>query len=88
MKSRDTIELLRRKIDLIDKKLVQLMNDRAVYARKIGCLKHCLGKSIGDPKRERVVLKRVSRLNRGPLTQGFMRCIFTKILSEMRIQQK
>jgi chorismate mutase/prephenate dehydratase len=49
----------RRKIDLIDQKLLSLLNQRLRIALEIGKIKKQMGENIYDPRREKEVLKRL-----------------------------
>ena len=57
----------RKKIDEIDQKLVEMLNQRAQAAQEIGRLKRNSQLPIYEPDRERVVLERVQSVNQGPL---------------------
>ncbi len=77
----------RREIDLIDQKLLALLNQRLRTALKIGKIKRGMGKGIYDPKREKEVLERLSRKNRGPLKRKDLKKIFTAIMKICRTSQ-
>lgn len=70
----------RKEIDLIDQKLLTLLNQRLRTAIKIGKIKKEMGKRIYDPKREKEVLKRLGKKNRGPLRRKDLTKIFTLIM--------
>jgi chorismate mutase len=53
--AREQIDALRRRIDDLDERLVQLLNDRAGCALEIGRIKQALGMEIYQPDREREV---------------------------------
>ncbi len=57
----------RKKIDEIDRKLVELINQRAQAAHEIGKLKRNLGMPIYEPDREQKVFSNVREVNEGPL---------------------
>ncbi len=82
------IEGLRKKIDEIDERLVQLVNDRANCAREIGKLKSNLHIPIYEPKREEVIFENVRRHNRGPLPDGELVQIYERIIDVMRKIQR
>ncbi len=58
----------RQRMDEIDKKLVELLNERSQCALEIGRLKQAAGMPIYQPARENEVLSNAARNNRGPLT--------------------
>lgn len=73
------IEDLRNKIDQIDAKLVELLNERAQVVVEIG-------KAKGDgpvyaPDREKKVLARIADLNKGPLPDRTLAAIWREMMS-------
>jgi chorismate mutase/prephenate dehydratase len=82
------IAALRAKIDRIDQKLVELMNERATYALEIGKLKTTSGVSAYAPSREDAVLCRVLALNNGPLAERSVRAVFRELISGSRSLEK
>ena len=79
-----TIEHWRRKIDEIDRKLVELLNERANCALEIGKLKRVNQEPIYQPEREREILEGVEQANHGPLDDTAIRRLFERILDEAR----
>jgi chorismate mutase len=79
-----TVEDWRRKIDEIDRKLVELLNERSHCVVEIGKLKKHDGTALYQPDREREVLAGVERANRGPLSAAAIRRLFERILDEAR----
>ena len=78
----------RQKIDELDRRLVDLLNERARAAREIGRLKRETSMPIYEPDRERVVLAQVQDVNRGPLEYRHLMQIYERILDVMRNIQK
>lgn len=78
------IEDWRRKIDEIDRKLVELLNERSRCALEIGRLKHAAALPLYQPEREREILERAERANPGPLPDTAIRRLFERILDEAR----
>src|ERR1700739_2547956 len=78
----------RKKIDEIDQKLVEILNQRAQAAQEIGRLKRQTDIPIYEPDRERVVLTQVQEKNRGPLQHRHLIQIFERIMDVMRNIQK
>jgi chorismate mutase len=74
----------RRKIDEIDRKLVELISERAHAAHEIGKLKRDVGMPIYEPDRERMVLDGACRANPGPLADRDLLRIFERIMDVMR----
>ncbi|MHB9037225.1 MAG: prephenate dehydratase [Armatimonadota bacterium] len=78
----------RKKIDEIDKQLVDMINERANCALEIGKMKDKSSKSIFAPEREKQVLGGVLKNNRGPLSDGSMGAIFREVISACRALEK
>jgi chorismate mutase len=78
----------RRKIDEIDRKLVELINQRAEAARAIGRLKRNTNMPIYEPEREKVILENVRQLNRGPLDHQDLIRVYERLIDVMRKIQK
>ena len=78
----------RKKIDELDRRLVQLFSERASAAVEIGRLKRNTNLPIYEPDREREVFENVSKLNRGPLPDRDLVRIFERIMDVMRNIQK
>ena len=55
-----TIDELRRRIDQLDERLVELLNERASCALEIGRLKQTLGLEVYQPEREAEVLRLIA----------------------------
>lgn len=78
----------RRKIDEIDRKLVELLNQRARAAHEIGRLKHGLHLPVYEPDREQTVFENVGKANAGPLPSRDLERIYERIMDIMRKIQK
>jgi len=78
----------RKKIDEIDQKLVEILNQRAQAAQEIGRLKRKTSMPIYEPDRERIVLEQVGEQNRGPLEHRHLIQIYERIMDVMRNIQK
>ena len=77
-----SLDELRKQIDSIDQKLVELMNERARAAVQIGQLKREAGQeSVYSPERERDVLEGVLAANKGPLTDATLISIWKEMMS-------
>jgi chorismate mutase len=78
----------RKKIDELDRQLVELLSERARAAVEIGRLKRNTDLPIYEPQRERVVFENVEKLNRGPLPGKDLVRIYERIMDVMRNVQK
>lgn len=76
-----SLKSLRKKIDAIDKKIIRLLNMRAGITMDIAVLKRRSGRSIYAPEREREVLKKVSGINKGPLSVSSLEAIYREVMS-------
>ena len=84
MSRNESVDVLRKKIDQIDAKVVNLLNARAGLAQRIGHSKSRTGSEVYVPNREKEILERVSELNRGPLPSDAVRAVFREIISGCR----
>ena len=78
------IAKIRHRMDELDARLVELLNERASCAREIGRLKETVGLKVYQPQREREVLAHVRSENRGPLDADAMTRLFERIIDEAR----
>jgi chorismate mutase len=76
---------LRRRIDVLDRRIVRLLNERAELAREVGRVKVTTGRrAIRDPQREREVLLRVSMANDGPTPQADLLAVYRRLFAVAR----
>jgi len=78
----------RKKIDELDRRLVDMLNQRAQAAHEIGKLKRNVGMPIYEPDREQAVFGNVQKLNQGPLPDRDLLRIYERIMDVMRQIQK
>jgi chorismate mutase len=78
----------RRRIDEIDKQLVQLLNQRSRCALEIGKLKQAAKIPLYQPDRENEVLANAESNNSGPLTDAAIRRLFERIIDEARAAER
>jgi chorismate mutase len=78
----------RKKIDDLDRQLVQLLNARALAAHEIGKLKRNTSMPIYEPEREKTIFENVRQANHGPLPDGDLRQVYERIIDVMRKIQK
>lgn len=74
----------REAIDQIDRKLVALLNERAVHSLTIRNLKPSAGMNLFDPSREDAIYEKVCNLNDGPLTDDNLKEIYATMLKVMK----
>jgi chorismate mutase-like protein len=78
----------RKKIDELDLKLVELINQRAEAAKEIGRLKNNTNLPIYEPEREKRIFENVKKANRGPLPDSEVQHVFERIIDVMRKLQQ
>ena len=79
---------LRRRIDRLDREIVQRINERADLAHSIGKLKDAAGSVVYSPGREEEVLTSAVEVSQGPLSEQCIRAIFREIISGSRAIEK
>ncbi|MBI1953096.1 MAG: chorismate mutase [Candidatus Omnitrophica bacterium] len=83
-----TLPQLRKRIDAVDREILSLLNRRATLAQRVGRIKERLGRPIFDGRREQEVLRRLARLNAGPLPPGAIGKIFREVLRASRALER
>jgi chorismate mutase len=78
----------RKKIDELDRQLVELISLRARAAVEIGRLKRNTSMPVYEPDRERIVFANVQAANPGPLPGRDLVRIYERIIDVMRNIQK
>jgi len=81
---KESVDALRKKIDQIDEKIVELLNERASLAQRIGQTKILGQEGVFVPSREKEIFQKISSLNRGPLSEPAIRSIYREVLSASR----
>lgn len=78
----------RNRIDVLDVKILGLLNERTRVVEEIGRIKQKLSLPIYEPKREDQVFLNVTTANQGPLSEEAVKRVFERIIDEMRNIQK
>jgi chorismate mutase-like protein len=84
----DDLARCREQIDEVDRRLLDLLNERTAVVEQIGRIKQVLQMAIYEPKREDQVFQNVLTHNRGPLPPAAAQRIFERVIDEMRTVQK
>jgi len=84
----DDISNWRKRIDKIDKKVLELLNERARCAIEIGKLKSKKGIEIHDPLREKNIISHLREINCGPLSDDAIQRLFESLIKESRQIEK
>lgn len=77
----DPFEPLRQRIDALDRRLLEVLSERARVVVEIGRLKASTGVPIYVPHREKALLEKVLRENPGPLPARTIEAIFRELMS-------
>lgn len=81
----DALKPLRDRIDALDARLLELLNERASLAEQIGVLKEG---EVYRPEREAQVLRRLKQMNAGPLGADAVERLFVEIISACRALER
>ncbi|MBN1688647.1 MAG: prephenate dehydratase [Candidatus Omnitrophica bacterium] len=72
---------IRKKIDELDQKIMQLLNDRTELALQVGKVKTESGKEIYAPDRESEIYQMIDKEAKGPLPKNALKSIYREIMS-------
>ena len=86
--ARAKLDEYRVSIDAVDRRIVDLLNERTRVVEEIGRVKRHSALPIYEPKREEQVFANITGHNQGPLTPEAVRRIFERIIDEMRTIQR
>jgi len=78
----------RKKIDEVDAKILDLINERLLYGQNIGSIKKKMGAKVLDRSRETAIMGRLAAMNKGPLSDNVVQHIFQIIMAASRDIQK
>lgn len=84
----ERLQPLREAIDGVDRRLVELLNERARLAIEVGRIKHEAGAPVYRPEREAEVLRRIAAINRGPLTEEGLNGIWREVMAACRALER
>jgi chorismate mutase len=87
--ARRKLEEYRVTIDDLDRRIVELLNERTRVVEDIGRVKRSVHLPIYEPRREDQVYENISQASAdGPLTKEAVRRIYERIIDEMRMVQR
>ena len=72
---------LRAQIDELDRKIVDLLNQRAAVVVQVGKVKQQNNTPIYQPDREKEVIEKVRKLNQGPLSNRCVEAVYRELIS-------
>lgn len=76
-----SIEKCREKIDIIDSKIVNLLDERSKHVKEIGKLKKDSGKAFFDAARQRKIVSRIVSEGKGDFPKPALKKVFVEIMS-------
>lgn len=79
--SMEKIRELRKKIDDLDDKIIDLLNERAKIVVEVGDIKKTGKIDFHSPSREREIFERLASRNTGPFPQDTLKAVYREILS-------
>ncbi len=83
-----SIDDQRKRIDEIDKNILDLLNERAKAAIEIGKIKKSTNSVFYVPEREKAVYESLTDQNEGPLPDEAVKAIYREIMSSIRALEK
>lgn len=82
--AKPNLEELRREIDAVDQKILNLLHTRVALVLKVGEYKRERGIPVYDPVRESALLDRLSKAAEHPLDSTTVRRVFERLVDESR----
>ncbi|MBI1978079.1 MAG: prephenate dehydratase [Candidatus Omnitrophica bacterium] len=83
-----SLEDLRKKIDGLDEKIIELINERTKVALEIGKLKQAKASEIYSPARESEIYQKIDSLKTDSLPKDSLKTIYKEIISASRALEK
>ncbi len=68
-------------VDELDRRMVNLLNERVKHASEIGRIKHAQGADYYDPTREAIVMAKIAALNNGSSTDATLQAVYREVIS-------
>jgi chorismate mutase len=84
----DALAKCRAGIDDVDRRIVELLNERTIIVERIGAIKQSFTMPIYEPKREEDVYRNIAVNNHGPMPADSVKRVFERIIDEMRTIQR
>ncbi len=82
------LKKLRDEIDVLDMKIVKLLNERASIVKEIGVIKKRTNAQIYAPDREKQVYERITANNKGPLSNKCLMEIYRELMAGSLVLEK
>lgn len=74
----------RKRIDVLNREILRLLNRRVREACRIGAVKKRMGLRISDPIREKAIMDALVSGNRGPLDKKAVVTVFREIIRQTK----
>ncbi len=84
LETEERLRDLRKEIEGLDRRILNLLNERAQIALEVGTAKRESGLDLYDPRREREILDRVAQMAEGLFPQDAVSSVFREIISACR----
>jgi chorismate mutase/prephenate dehydratase len=84
----DRLDELRRGIDEVDRRLLELLSERGRLVLEVGAFKHANNAPVLRPEREAQILRRLAELNPGPLPAPAIASIWREVISACRALER
>ncbi|MBI4196673.1 MAG: chorismate mutase, partial [Deltaproteobacteria bacterium] len=81
---KNELERLRRQIDALDAQFLKLLNRRAGIVLKVGKAKRTSSEEFYTPHREKLLMERLKKRNKGPFPTRAIPSVFSEIISASR----
>ncbi|MDB5327881.1 MAG: pheA, partial [Phycisphaerales bacterium] len=77
----DSLDPLRKQIDVLDRQIVDLLNARARVVVEVGKIKQQQNLAIYAPDREKAVFDKIRAINTGPLPNRCLEAVYRELMS-------
>src|SRR5688572_10465365 len=82
--TQEKVRELRKRVDEVDRELIEALSERARIVQEIMVLKAEAGAPVYDPRREEEILQKVVEINSGHIYDYSMRDVFELVLHRIR----
>ncbi len=76
-----SLDDIRKKIDTVDQKIINLLNERTELAVEIGKLKKIKGEEVYSPSRESEIYRKIESMSKGPMPPDALKAIYREVMS-------
>jgi chorismate mutase/prephenate dehydratase len=83
-----TLDDLRKTIDSLDERILDLLNERAKAGLEVGKIKQTTNAAFYVPEREKLVYEKLKKMNQGPLPEPAIKAIYREVMGAIRALEK